>query len=65
MMKSKYYPLNFAVPDYAAARLYDCAVAQNREATPESLNHALEQLFIRQPDILAGYFLPSNRHVSA
>ena len=62
-MKSDFYPINFAVPAASAARLYDCVVAQNREATPESLDHALTELFIRRPDVLAGYFRHSH-HVS-
>jgi hypothetical protein len=59
-MKSDFYPIHFAVPAASAARLYDCVVAQNREATPESLDHALTELFIRQPDVLAGYFRHSH-----
>jgi hypothetical protein len=65
IMKSRYYPVNFAVPDYAAARLYDCVIAKNREASPESLNHALERLFIQEPEVLAEYFLPTTNHVYA
>jgi hypothetical protein len=63
-MKADFYPLDFAVPAYAAQRLYDCAIAQGKEASEESLNHALEALFIHQPDVLAGYLLPVQCHAA-
>jgi hypothetical protein len=53
-----HYPIDFSVPDYAAARLYDESVRQHKEATPESLRRALEVLFIDEPHVLARYLTP-------
>lgn len=59
----KYFPVEFAVPSYAADRLYDCAMEQHKEASPESLRRALETLFIREPETLASYLTPIHHHV--
>ena len=59
----KYYPVEFAVPASAADRLYDCAMEQDKEASPESLRRAIETLFVREPETLASYLMPAHYHV--
>lgn len=63
-MKADFYALDYMVPAYAAQRLYDLAMIQGKEASEESLNHALDCLFVHQPEVLAGYLLPVNHYAA-